>query len=632
MFLIDRCALAIGLFALLACATTALAADPAATDTMPAAETDTLWVTEQPAAVGLATRVVAPGDDLPATLRRSSFGLIRRGAGSVSDLYADGFKRDAFTVTIDGERYTTACPNRMDTRVGQVNLLDVDLVELDRTGGALQAGLGGRVAFQRRRPGDAMQWRGLVSGAFDHVKEREIALSAEMNRMRASVRYRQGEPWTDAEGQGFTDLYGYAVEPTSEILELQLAHAYGSGDAVVGYESSTDVPFPYLKMDERENDHYQASASWRGHRLYVNRNEHVMDNALRTSRAMTDMRTDATNTMAGVTAARWEAYVRNWDADNRIIPVANPAMATTNRMLPDVWRYQAAAHHEFGDSSRVQVGLRLGVAHTRVGDDAQASRYDVLNPDAETEVWSVPFGATASHGLDLGPRWRLGLAAEVAADAPGIEELFISVDRPGANPTWIGNPELDDPRRATLRAELRRGGFRGEIFGTRAWNFAYPVRRMVGEQAYQSYEGIGALLAGVNVSWTSEYVDAGAVWNWGEATDDQRPLAEIQPLMLTLAARSPRLGPARGRLLYEHAGGQSRVDERLDERTTASWDRVDLAVDVALGSWNVTLALDNAFNGRYTQHLSYLRNPFASGVPIVEPGRSVKLMGVFRLP
>lgn len=67
---------------------------------------------------------------------------------------------------------------------------------------------------------------------------------------------------------------------------------------------------------------------------------------------------------------------------------------------------------------------------------------------------------------------------------------------------------------------------------------------MVGEQAYQSYDGIGALLAGVNLSWTSKYVDTGAVWNWGEATDDQRLLAEIKPLTLTLVARSPWVGPA----------------------------------------------------------------------------------------
>lgn len=605
-----------------------VAGTAAATETR-TAETDTVVVKGTATGVGRELRSIEPGADLQRTILRSPFALIRRGATSSSELYVDGFKKGDLTVTIDGERFTTACPNHMDTRVGQVNLLDVEAIDLDRTGGALQAGLGGQVAYRRRHPGEDFQLRGRLVGAFDHSEDQDFALSAEGRRLRGSLRYRRQNAWEDADGGTFEDRYGYTATRTAEIFEAQATKAWQDGDAVATYERSRDVLFPYLKMDERDNDHYQVSAKYRGHRLYFNRNEHMMDNELRTSLAMTDMRTDATNTMFGAVGDFYEVFARNWLADNKIIPTANPAMVIQNRMLPDVWRVQAAGRWARGDTSRINIALRLGLSHTKAHDESQADRYTLLYPDTQTDRLSVPFGATVGHGIGLGPGWHLGWAAEVASDDPGIEALYISVDKPGTTPTWLGNPDLDNPVRGTLRAEVSNKHLSCEIFGTRVWEYAYLAKRTEAGQAYQTYEGIDALLAGVNLTADWRYAGLGLTWNWGEKTEDHSPLAEIQPLLLTVAANSPAFGPATARVLYQHAAGQDRVDTALDETTTGAWDRVDLGIEAVTGAWTVALDVENLFNELYAQHLSYLRSPFASGVQVLEPGRTVRLTAAF---
>lgn len=591
---------------------------------------DTLTVKADPLELGRLGIGPRTGDDIADVVAGTPFQLIRRGATAASDVYVDGFKKGDVVVTVDGERFTTACPNRMDTRVGQVNLLDIEMVDLDRRGGGLQAGLGGGVAFTRRRPGAEPAIRGLVSGGFGAVEEVDAAVSAEARFTRISARYRRLEAWEDADGGTFTSRYGYADAPGSDIMEIQLAHAFTGGDALAGFETSRDVLFPYLLMDERENEHFSAAVGWRGHRLYVNYTDHVMDNGLRTSLAMTDMRTDATNLMAGVTADRYEVYVRRWDAENRIIPVANPMMQVSNRMLPETWRYGATVRHEFGDSTSVRLALRLGLVHSRVGDEAQASRYETLYQDADLQTWSIPFGATLGHSVTLAPGWDLGLQAEASSSAPGLEQLYISVDRPGTNPTWLGNPDLADPRRATVRAALQHEHWQAEIFATRVWDYVYPVRRMVNEQGFQTFAGIDAWLAGAHLGYRWRHVAATASWNWGEQVDSGAALAEIQPLSFTVTAQTPAVGSWVGRARYEHAMKQSRVDASLGEFATEAWNRVDLGIEGALAHWTVMLSVDNLLDETYAQHLSYLRNPFRAGVQVLEPGRSFRLAASFR--
>jgi hypothetical protein len=64
-------------------------------------------------------------DGLGSVLSRNGFNMIRKGVFFAQDVYADGLKRGDLSVVIDGERYRSACPNRMDSPLTRVNPLDL---------------------------------------------------------------------------------------------------------------------------------------------------------------------------------------------------------------------------------------------------------------------------------------------------------------------------------------------------------------------------------------------------------------------------------------------------------------------------------------------------------------------------
>ena len=82
----------------------------------------------------------------------NGFSLIRKGVFFAQDIYADGLKRADINVVVDGERYHTACPNRMDSPLTRVNPIELASVDLVKTNGDLLSGLGGVVKFHRKVP------------------------------------------------------------------------------------------------------------------------------------------------------------------------------------------------------------------------------------------------------------------------------------------------------------------------------------------------------------------------------------------------------------------------------------------------------------------------------------------------
>jgi iron complex outermembrane receptor protein len=591
--------------------------------------TDTVFVIGYRAGAGEAELPVADGDHLERLLQGTPFATIRRGSAGVADLYADGFKRQDITVTVDGERFVPACPNRMDTRVGQVDLLDIETAELSRNGAGLQSGLGGQVDLHRRRPGRDTLVYGRLGGAADHAGDLDASLAVESRRTRLAGRLRRSDPTTDADGRTYAQLYGYADAPAATVGELRTHRAFDGGDAQAAWESSRDVLFPYLQMDERSNDHYQLSGSYRGLRAYFNRTDHLMDNALRTSWAATRMVTDAATTMLGAVGGGYEVYTHHWTADNRITPAANPAAGTSSRMLPDVWRLGATASRAIGDPRRPWLRLRAGLIRTGIDGATAMDPYRLVQPDAAASRWSFPCGAVVTRERDLAGRAQLILSGEVAADAPGVEQQYIAVDKPGTTPDWVGNPRLADPARATLRVAAVSRRLKAEVFGTHVWHYPTLVRRSAGGAALQTYAGVDALLAGAYLSAAWDLVDAGLAWNWGEQTADDSPLAEIPPLSVELTVRSPKIGRYRGWAHYRHAAGQGRVDISQGEWSTGAWNRLDLGATLAHDRFQLALDLENATNALYVQHLSYQRSPFAAGTRVHEPGRTLRVTTTF---
>jgi iron complex outermembrane receptor protein len=170
---------------------------------------------------------------------------------------------------------------------------------------------------------------------------------------------------------------------------------------------------------------------------------------------------------------------------------------------------------------------------------------------------------------------------------------------------------------------------RAELFATRVNDYPVLARVPVGAAMVQTYGAVDALLAGGSVRAEWELVSAAATWNWGEQVDSNTPLAEIQPLSLDLGLRSPQWRGCAARAWYRHATAQHRVDPSQGETPTGSWNRLDLAAAYEAAGVRYELALDNATNVLYTQHLSFQRNPFAAGLRVWEPGRTLRLTAAF---
>ena len=95
-------------------------------------------------------------------------------------------------------------------------------------------------------------------------------------------------------------------------------------------------------------------------------------------------------------------------------------------------------------------------------------------------------------------------------------------------------------------------------------------------------------------------------------------------------AASPTLGSPKTAGMRAHRGAygaaaQHRIDAGLGEERTPAWGRLDLGVRFDFGAAIVLVDVENLTDTSYHRHLAYLRDPFASGVSVYEPGRHLRV-------
>ncbi len=543
--------------------------------------------------------------------------LVRRGSDFAGDLYADGFKRGDLTLTIDGERYPNACPNRMDPPATRLNPLEMASVELDKGAAAPSCGLGGGVTFHRETPSGDWRMQGSASSSRGASDGEDVAVALDGRGFRGTGRWAHGGPYEDADGRDFATLYGYREIVRHEALEFSVYGTRGGWAPGAGFARTRDVLFPYLQMDERENDLWSAHVSRWGAKLYANHTYHVMDNGLRTGPMF--METVARNTTVGAVGDGWEGYYRGWDADNRFVM---PMGRIDNHLMPDVHLGHAAFSRSWRLGNAWEIGGLVGVEHQWPGDPDRLAFHRRVHEGAGDRRTFVPFGATLGWTKPIGPVSG-SVTLEVASRAPEAEQLWISVAKPEGKPSWTGNPELDAPRRATIRVRTRARAVALEAFGTYVADHVSLVRAMAGGRPWLTFGNVDARLLGVNLDVEHRWAELHASYHSGQNVDRGGPLAEVQPLQGACTLKAP-LGPWTPWARYTAAASQERVDVALGEARTPAWDRLDLGVRYARRI-QVVAELENVTNELYSQHLSYLRDPFASGTRVWEPGRTFRI-------
>jgi iron complex outermembrane receptor protein len=558
-------------------------------------------------------------DNLSSLLNRNGFNLIRKGVFFAQDIYADGFKKGDVTVVVDGERYHCACPNRMDSPLSRVNPSELESLELNKTAGDIQSGLGGKVSFHRAAPEEPFSIKAGISGSSAASQSFDGSLSTEGLNQRLSVRYSTGFPYEDADGRSFKDLYGYKDNYKYNLAEVTFNGSESLWKYGAAFTYTENISFPYLKMDERDNKVASAHISYDENKLYFNYTRHVMDNDLRQSAMF--MESIGKNLTIGAVGNFYDVYYRNWNLDNVMI---TPTMTLNNNMMPDVNSFYGAVSKSIS-FSHVTLRGKAGLMYQTVGEKERLDFYKSLYPDAEGNRWFPVFGISADYASTLSDDWGVGAIIEAGSEAPETEYLFIAVQRPMMNPNWSGNPTLDQPIRGTLRGSINYKRARLELFATQAWNYVNLTNTAIGTKPYTTYENVNAYFLGLNFGFEWKFIRMNTSYTYAQNTTNDSPLSEIQPFSISTTLTSPVFFNSIIYLKHTYNDAQLRVDETLNESTSPAWNKLDIGVMYSAGNFLVSLDVENLTNALYYQHLSYLRDPFASGNRVYEPGTTVRL-------
>lgn len=558
-------------------------------------------------------------DNLYSLLNRNGFNLIRKGVFFAQDIYADGFKKGDVSVVVDGERYHCACPNRMDSPLSRVNPLELESLELNKTAGNIQSGLGGKVSFHRAVPLEPISLKAGLSGSSASSQSFDGSLSAEGFNQRLSVRYSTGLPYEDADGRTFKDLYGYEDNYSYKLAEASFNGSESLWKYGAAFTYTENVSFPYLKMDERDNKVISTHLSYDENKVYFNYTRHMMDNDLRQSTMF--MESIGKNLTVGAVGSFYDVYYRNWNLDNVMV---TPTMTLNNNMMPDVNSFYGAVNKSL-NFDKFTLSGKAGVSYQTVGEEERLDFYKQLYADAESSRWFPVFGLSANYSTYLNEDWGAGAIIEAASEAPETEYLFIAVQRPMTNPNWSGNPTLNQPIRGTVRGSVNYQRIRLEAFATQAWNYVNLVNKSVGTKPFTTYENVNAYMLGLNFGFEWKFIQMNSSYTYAQNTTNELPLSEIQPLSISTSLTSPLFYNTFVYLKHTYNDAQLRVDELLKESTTPAWNRVDIGAVYNASTFLISLEVENITNALYYQHLSYLRDPFASGSRVFEPGTTVRL-------
>ena len=580
------------------------------------------------------SRAELGGAPVERVLQELGVAAVRRGGALTGDLAAGPFLRGDVELLLDGERHPAACPNRMDNAGTRVNPADLERVDVLRGCCEAGCGLGGLINVERRRPGQRpavdLDWSGAALATGEH----SLALGAEAAGLRLSARRVWGDGFEDGEGRAWRDLFPYAADPDYHSDELALRGARGDVSAGTSWTLSEDVPFPYLQMDERETKHWAAHLGWRGHRLYANGTSHLMDNGLRTVNglplAAPSMVSDASNSIVGLSGPGYHLSWYRWTLDNHFnMSTPSGPARLDNDMIPALSQLSAELRRSLRAPLGWTLSMRLGVVRDRVGEEeAMRERVSKLTPDPDTERLFLVHGLGLQHALALGPVHG-SLLLESAGEDPALESLWMSLKKPGANAWWLGNPELETALRHTARTRLALGRWETELALSRVQRYATMAADRFALtdstwQAVQTWRGTGADLAEAQLAWRGAWFSTRAAFVWGRETGSGRALPEMSPASVA----STVLHRWRGTdlwLRHTWTAAQRRVSAALQENPTGAWNRLDLGLGRSWAHVELAVELENALDHTFHQHLSYARNPFSAGLPVPEPGRTLRL-------
>jgi iron complex outermembrane receptor protein len=598
---------------------------------------------------------------------------IRKG-GIANDVVLRGFYRDNINVLIDDDRVYAACPNRMDPPAFHVDFSQVEKIEVIKGPFDVrhQGSMAGLVNIIIKKPERGFHLKlNASAGSFNFINLSPVVSYADDKLgILVGYSYRYSKPYKDGDGKKITEYANYKPQfINSKAFEINTYWTKLGFKPIENHsvefsytkQDARHVLYPYLFMDaiydkmDRFNMNYQIDGisdmlkSLKFH-LYYTKVDHWMDDRYRTSAGMGlwSMATDAKSKAYGGRLEAnlddltlgFEAYKRNWDATTSMM------MMGTQFSIPDVDTDSFGIYGEYkrnlSDRLKLVAGLRLDTTKTQA-DSSKANTnlyFAYKNTRSTSKTDTYPSGnVQLFYELQKGTELFVGLGHSVRV--PDAQERYFALRRMGTD--WVGNPELKPSKNTELDLGIKHSINKALIKATAFYSFVQDyitvhnqskVNNVVPNNNARSYENVDAQFFGgevdLKLSLTQELFLFGGM-SYVQARKETKPgspnninssnVAEIPPLKTRLALRYDK-GSYFGEVETILSATQSRVDTDLREEKTSGYGVVNVKVGGNFKGFTINAGIDNVFDKRYFEHLSYQRDPFATGVKVPEPGRT----------
>ncbi|HIQ49329.1 MAG TPA: TonB-dependent receptor [Aquifex aeolicus] len=630
-----------------------------------------------------------PVKDLGEALEYNIPGIWKVRKGSIaSDVVIRGFKKDEVNQLFDGARIYNACPNRMDPGIFHIDFVEVENIEIIKGPFDIRnyGAVGGTVNVNTKDPKQGFS--GNLNLSFDNwgYFNPSVSLSYGTDRWGLLIGYafRFSKPYEDGLGRKITELYlpdnpsAYSPEEVNSTafnihtLWTKLSYKLTNDlNLKLNYthQRATDVLYPYLMMDAIYDETDRFNVSLEGPyfktQFYVSSVRHWMTDQKRISGSSTPlgykMGTLAKSKVYGFKSEYKlknlsfgiDTFYRYWEAQTTMF------MGTykTQNTIPDVDVINVGLFWEYKDklSNRLKLVAGIRVDYTKTQADSRKANktlylhYHGTDDVSQTDFYpsgNIQFFYSLTKGLEL----FMGLGSAVRVPDP--QERYFALDRMGDTETeigdWVGNPKLDPERNTELDIGLKffHERYSGEFrtFFSYVNNYIYVYRAtapstgdmMNTNTQAMSYTNIDAYFYGFEFRGTYAISDtlffdgniaftrARKIDTYPEKNIYDKDIAEIPPLTARLALRYDT-GNYFGEVETILSSTQNNVDSDLWEQKTSGYGVVNLKTGAQYKNIRLIAGVNNLFDKLYYTHLSYLRNPFSTGMKVPEPGRTFYL-------
>jgi len=588
---------------------------------------------------------------------------VRKG-GIANDVVLRGFYRDNINVLIDGDRVYAACPNRMDPPAFHVDFSQVEKIEVIKGPFDVrhQGSMAGLVNIITKKPEKGFHLKlNASAGSFNFINLSPVVSYADDKLgILVGYSYRYSKPYKDGDGKRITEYANYRPEfRNKKAFEINTYWTKLGFKPIENHsvelsytrQDARDVLYPYLRMDairdkmDRFNMNYQIDGisdmlKSLKFQFYYTRVDHLMNSRYRIGPFMqTDAESKAyggrLEANLGDLTLGFEAYKRNWDAVNYM-------GMTTQYVIPNVDTDSFGLYGEYkrnlSDKLRLAAGLRLDTTKTKA-DRSKANTnlyFAYKNTRSTSKTDTYPSGnVQLFYELQKGTELFVGLGHSVRV--PDAQERYFALRRM-SDPDWVGNPELKPSKNTELDLGIKHSTDKALIKATAFYSYVQDYITVHKQYSptlskyASSYENVNAQFFGgevdLRLSLTQELFLFGGM-SYVQARKETKPeknirssrVAEIPPLKTRLALRYDK-GTYFGEVETILSATQYRVDTDLNEQRTSGYGVVNVKVGGNFKGFTINAGIDNVFDKKYYEYLSYLRDPFATGVKVPEPGRT----------